>query len=52
MLITELLRTVLDNKLGFNKYLDEKTNKCNNITDIMKKVSLLVLRKNFLTMYK
>ena len=34
----------LGNKLDFKKYLDEKSNKCNKIIRMMKKLSLLVLR--------
>ena len=40
MLITDTPRThphTLDNKLDFNKHLDEKTNKCNKIIGMMKK---------------
>ena len=42
----------LDNKLDFNKHLDEKINTCNKITEMMKKLSPLVPRQSLLTIYK
>ena len=42
----------LDNKLDFNKYLDEKINKCNKIIGMMKKLSLSVSRQSLLAIYK
>ena len=35
----------LDNKLDFNKHLDERINKCNKIIGMMKKLSPLVSRQ-------
>ena len=42
----------LDNKLDFNKHLDEKINKCNKIIGMMKKLSPSVSRQSSLTIYK
>ena len=42
----------LDNELNFNKHLDEKTNKCNKIIGVMKKLSPLVSRQSLLTIHK
>ena len=42
----------LDNKLDFNKNLDEKINKRNKIIRMMKKPSTLVSRQSLLTIYK
>ena len=42
----------LDNKLDFNKHLDEKINKCNKIIGMMKKLSPSVFRQSLLTIYK
>ena len=42
----------LDNKLGFNKHLDEKINNCNKIIGMMRKLSLSVSRQSLLTIYK
>ena len=42
----------LDNKLGFNKHLDEKINKCNKIIGMIKKISLSLSRQSLLTIYK
>ena len=42
----------LDNKLDFNKHLDEKINKCNKIIGMMKKLSTSVSRQSLLTIYK
>ena len=42
----------LDTKLGFNKHLDKKINKCNKIIGMMKKLSPLVFRQSLLTIYK
>ena len=42
----------LDNKLNFNKNLDEKINKRNKIIRMMKKPTTLVSRQSLLTIYK
>ena len=42
----------LDNKLDFNKHLDEKINKCNKIIGMMKKLSPSVSRQSLLIIYK
>ena len=42
----------LDNKLGFNKHIEEKINKCNKIIGMMKKISTSVSRQSLLTIYK
>ena len=52
MVITETRRTVLDNKLDFNKHLDKKVNNCNKIIGMMKKLSTSVFRQSLLTIYK
>ena len=55
MLITHTPRThphTLDKKLDFNKHLDEKTNKCNKIIGMMKKLFPGVTRQILLTIYK
>ena len=41
------LGLVLDNKLDFNKNLDEKINKCSKIIGMMKKLSPSVFRQGF-----
>ena len=46
------LGLILDNKLDFSKHLDEKINKCNKITEMMKKLSLSAFRQSLLTIYK
>ena len=46
------LGLILDNKLDFNKHLDEKINKCNKIIGMMKKLSTSVSRQSLLTIYK
>ena len=46
------LGLILDSKLDFNEHIDNKINKCNNIKGIMKRVSLILLRKCLLTIYK
>ena len=46
------LQLVLDNKLDFNKHLDEKINKLNKIIGMMKKLSSSVSRQSLLTIYK
>ena len=42
----------LDNKLDFNQLLDEKINKCNKITRMIKKLSTSVSRQSLLNIYK
>ena len=46
------LGLLLDNKLDFNKHLDEKNNKCNKIIGMMKKLSPSVSTQSLLTIYK
>ena len=41
-----------DNKLDFNKHLDEKINKCNKIIGMMEKFFPSVSRQSLLTIYK
>ena len=43
---------VLDSKLSFNEYVNQKTNKCSRIIRLMKRLSLILSRKQFLTIYK
>ena len=45
------VRLFLDNKLDFNKYLDEKINNCNKIIGMMKN-SPIGFQKKLLTTYK
>ena len=46
------LGLILDSKLDFNKYIDNEINKCNKIRGIMKRLSLILVRKSLLTIYK
>ena len=46
------LRLILDNKLDFNKHLDEKINKCNKLIRMMQKLSTSVSRQSLLNIYK
>ena len=46
------LEIFLDNKLDFNKHLDEKIKKGNKIIGMMKKLCLSVSRKSLLSIYK
>ena len=46
------LGLIFDNKLDFNKLLDEKINKCNKIIWMTKKLSTSVFRQSLLTIYK
>ena len=46
------LGLILDSKLDFNEHIDNKINKCNNIIGIVKRLSLILSRKNSLTIYK
>ena len=41
----------LDKKLDFNIHIENKTNKCNKMIGIMKRLSLSILRDSLLTMY-
>ena len=43
---------ILDDKIDFNKRIDEKINKCNKIVGMTKKLSTLVSRQSLLTIYK
>ena len=42
----------LDKKLDSNIHIDNKINKCNKITGIMKRLSLSISRDSLLTIYK
>ena len=42
----------LDNKLDFNKHLDERINNCNKIIGMMKTLCTSVSRQSLLTIYK
>ena len=46
------LGLILDSKLDFNEHIDNKTNKCNKIIGIMKRLSLILSRKSLLTICK
>ena len=46
------LGLVLDSKLDFNENVNNKINKCNKSTGIMKKLSLTLSRNSLLTIYK
>ena len=46
------LGLILDSKLDFNEYIDNKINKCNKVIGIMKKLSLILSRKSLPTIYK
>ena len=43
---------VLDSKLSFNEHVNQKINKCNRIIGIMKRLSLILSKKQLLTIYK
>ena len=43
---------ILDSKLDFNDHIDNKTNKCNKIIGVIKKLFLFRSRKISLTIYK
>ena len=43
---------VLDTRLSFSEYVNQKTNKCNRILGPMKRLSLTLSRKQLLTIYK
>ena len=45
------LGLILDLKLDFTEHIDNKINKCNKIIGIMKRRSLILLRKSLLTIY-
>ena len=46
------LGLILDSKLNFNEHIESKITKCNEITRLMKKLSLILSRKSSLTIYK
>ena len=46
------LGLLLDNKIDFNKHLEEKINKCNKIIGMMKKLFTSVSKQSLLTIYK
>ena len=46
------LGLILDTKLKFNEHLEDKINKCNRIIGSIKKLSLILPRTCFLTIYK
>ena len=46
------LRSFLNSKLHFNEYIDNTINKCNKAIVIMERLSLILSRKSFLTIYK
>ena len=43
---------ILDSKLDFNEHIDNQINKCNKITGLMKRLSLILSRKSLLTISK
>ena len=43
---------VFDNKFSFNEHVNQKINRCNRMIGIMKRLSLMLSRKQFLTIYK
>ena len=46
------LGLISDSKLDFNEHIEKKINKRNKIIGIMKRISLLLSRKNLLTIFK
>ena len=46
------LGLVLDSKVDFNQQIDDKINRCNKITRIMKRLSMTLFKKILLTIYK
>ena len=46
------LSLVLDSKLSFNEHVNQKINKCSRILGLMKRLSLILSRKQLLTIYK
>ena len=50
--IYERLGFSLDKKLDFNIHIDNKTNQCNKILGIMKRLSFSYSRDGLLTIYK
>ena len=46
------LGLILDSKLDFNQYIDDKINKCNKIIGTMRRLSMTLSRKSLLTIYK
>ena len=50
--LAETFGLILDSKLDFNEYIDNKINKCNKIIGITKRLSLHRSRKHLLTICK
>ena len=50
--IPKHVRLILDSKLDFNEHLDNKFNKCNKMTGIMKRLALTPSRKSLPTICK
>ena len=46
------LGLILDCKLNFNGHIESKITKCNKIKGLMKKLYIILSRKNLLTIYK
>ena len=46
------LELIFDSKWDFNELIDNKIHKCNKIICIMKRLSLILLRKSLLTIWK
>ena len=46
------LGLVLHRKLSFNEHVNQKMNKCNRILGLMKRLFLILSRKQLLTIYK
>ena len=46
------LSIVLDSKLGFKFYVDQEVIKCNKLIALIKRFSVIVLRKAVLPIYK
>ena len=52
MMIELNLGFVLDSKLDFIEYINNKISKCNKIIRVMRKLSLTISRNTLLTIYK
>ena len=46
------LDLVLDSKLSFNEFVNQRINECNKIIGLMKRLSLILSRNQLLTIYK
>ena len=46
------LKLILDSKRDFNQRIDDKINKCNKIIGTMRRLSMTLSKKSFLTLYK